>query len=192
MLHCFLLLLPTLLVMPEKILTWPYLVFGSAVIAAAIVESQSLSARNVWTASDGIVADMWAQRVAQIVGLVLFTLFWLAQAEALWQASDVEPWLCLCGAILVAVGVGLRAVAIRTLGRHFVSDIRVEQVVRTGVYRWLRHPSEIGLVMMATGVPLLLGSTTSSFLALFILTPFSLWRVGREEAALRLADHEKR
>jgi hypothetical protein len=44
--------------------------------------------------------------------------------------------------------------------------------------------------MMAVGVPLLLGSTTSSSVALLLLTPISLWRIGREESVLRLVDEE--
>jgi len=50
-------------------------------------------------------------------------------------------------------GVTLRALAVRTLGRNFRTEIvGVDNaLVRSGVYRFLRHPSETGLLAASLG-----------------------------------------
>ncbi len=116
--------------------------------------------------------------------MLLVAIFWLAQIEASWRGPHIATSVSFVGVILALVGIGLRAAAIRTLGRYFISDIRVERIVRTGVYRWMRHPSEIGLIFIAVGVPLILESRLSASLALLLLTPLSLWRIRREESVI--------
>ena len=65
-----------------------------------------------------------------------------------------------------------------------MSDIRVATVpVRVGVYAWMRHPSELGLVSIAVGGPLLLGAPLSAAVAASLLGPVSWWRARRENAA---------
>lgn len=119
----------------------------------------------------------------------MVALFWLAQAEVFYRGFNIEKLQFCDGIMFAVVGIVLRATAILTLGRHLISDISVERVVRTGVDRWMRHPSEIGLLLIAVGVPLILGSAFSASLALLLLTPISLWRIRREEAAIHDSGH---
>jgi protein-S-isoprenylcysteine O-methyltransferase Ste14 len=89
------------------------------------------------------------------------------------------------GGSLLVSGIILRVEAIRALGNQFVSDIRVERlIVRDGIYAWLRHPSEIGLLLIAIGSSLLLGSIFTAVAAAILLLPTSLWRMDRENVAL--------
>ena len=92
------------------------------------------------------------------------------------------------GGLLLAAGIALRVEAIRALGPRFVSDIRVgKSIVRKGIYALLRHPSEIGLLLIAIGGPLLLGATFTAIAAVILLVPTSLWRMHREDIALAAA-----
>jgi protein-S-isoprenylcysteine O-methyltransferase Ste14 len=78
--------------------------------------------------------------------------------------------------------------AIQALGNQFISDIQVgSEIVRDGIYAWLRHPSEIGLLLIAAGGPLLVGAPLTAITALLLLLPISLWRMRREDLALALA-----
>jgi protein-S-isoprenylcysteine O-methyltransferase Ste14 len=85
---------------------------------------------------------------------------------------------------VLALGVGLRVAAVTALRQRFVTDIRVDgPLVASGIYRWLRHPSEIGLLLMGVGTPLLLGASWSSACGGLCLVPISWWRMRREDAA---------
>jgi protein-S-isoprenylcysteine O-methyltransferase len=58
-------------------------------------------------------------------------------------------WPVVAGVVLIAVGIGLRAWSIATLGRFFQYQIKVQpghQVVTGGPYRYVRHPSYTGVV----------------------------------------------
>jgi protein-S-isoprenylcysteine O-methyltransferase Ste14 len=82
------------------------------------------------------------------------------------------------------LGIALRAAAMRALADGFVSDPgpRGELVVR-GVYRWLRHPSEAGLLTFALGAAVASGSHLALALSAMLLLTV-LARLDREERAL--------
>jgi protein-S-isoprenylcysteine O-methyltransferase Ste14 len=66
-------------------------------------------------------------------------------------------WPVVAGVVLIAVGVGLRAWSIATLGRLFQYWIKVQpghRVVTDGPYRYVRHPSYTGIVLVLAGIAL--------------------------------------
>lgn len=92
------------------------------------------------------------------------------------------------GAVLMVGGVALRWAAMRQLGQWFVSEVRLlpgHELVTEGVYRWVRHPSELGLLAIALGAAVLLGCWAAGVgvagLALLVL-----WRVRVEDRMLAL------
>lgn len=119
-------------------------------------------------------ADVAARRLALATGLAILALFWSAQIE---RAVDAKTGAALsiaqlAGAALMLLGTALRLAAMRTLGRAFRTEIRVEpnqQLVQSGVYRSLRHPSETGLLAIALGAGLLLESIAAMPLGLCLL-----------------------
>ena len=181
-LHVAILLLPTLVLAGPLAVGWTTTCFALAITAAAILEGalvhREFHVRTVTT------ADNPAMRMACFVGICLLVLFWVAQIERL-TFEVPAPAISVIGIFLVVCGILLRGVAIRTLGSQFDSDIRIDgAVVRSGIYSWLRHPSEIGLLLIAIGGPLLIGAPLTAVCAALILTPVSLWRMQRENAAL--------
>jgi protein-S-isoprenylcysteine O-methyltransferase Ste14 len=91
------------------------------------------------------------------------------------------------GVALMILGSLLRRWCFRTLGQYFTGDVkaRVDQpVIRTGPYRFVRHPSYTAGIMMFTGIGLALGSWFS-FLLITIASIATYWyRVTIEERAL--------
>lgn len=87
------------------------------------------------------------------------------------------------GLVFVALGIGLRLVALRSLGRGFRTDARPLVSIRAdGVYR-LRHPSEIGLILLGLGLATLRGR--AGFLVFLVgLVPASFARIVREETCI--------
>ncbi len=88
----------------------------------------------------------------------------------------------------LVAGLALRWAAIVTLGKFFTVDVAIHgdhQVVDFGVYRWIRHPSYTGLLLVFVGLGLFFESWVS---LVVMLAPISiaLWRrMEVEEAALR-------
>jgi protein-S-isoprenylcysteine O-methyltransferase Ste14 len=180
--HAVVLMAPTLVLAGFDGISWAVGCFAIGIIAAAMLESYFVS--HDVRASDATVQDPTAIYVARLVGLFLLAIFWSAQIE---QLGRDPRWLVIhaAGAALLILGIVLRVEAIRALGPRFVSDIRCDDMlVRDGIYGWLRHPSEIGLLAIAIGGPLLIGSPVSASVAAMFLVPISLWRMRREDVVL--------
>jgi len=80
----------------------------------------------------------------------------------LWPGGLV--WPVVTGLALMAAGIGLRAWSIVTLGRFFQYRIKVQpghQVVTSGPYRYVRHPSYTGIAMVLAGIALASGDVWS-------------------------------
>jgi protein-S-isoprenylcysteine O-methyltransferase Ste14 len=73
-------------------------------------------------------------------------------------------WPVALGAVVFASGLALRAWAVRELGRFFKFTVVVQadhQVVDTGPYRLIRHPSYTGLLTIELGLGIMLGTWLS-------------------------------
>jgi protein-S-isoprenylcysteine O-methyltransferase Ste14 len=125
-----------------------------------------------------LIGSQWA-------GLALnFSLAWWFPAAAIrWQRTA----LFVLGLTCILLGVALRWVAIRTLGRYFTRDVAVsldQQVVQRGPYRLIRHPAYSGTLLTMLGVGLAM--TNAASLAALLLCVFlgHFYRVRIEEKAL--------
>ena len=85
----------------------------------------------------------------------LFTAFLMPYMDAreLWvlPGGDVLRW---AGFVVLALGVSLRLGPMLELGRRFVSVVALQpdHTVHTGgFYRWVRHPSYLGILFMDLG-----------------------------------------
>jgi protein-S-isoprenylcysteine O-methyltransferase Ste14 len=104
--------------------------------------------------------------------------------------AQVAPWLRLAAPLVLVLGLLLRWCAVLSLGKSFSSNVAIHEtqtVLKTGLYRWMRHPSYSGLLLCIFAV----GLHTRNWISLLIITvPTSaalLYRIYVEEAALR--DH---
>ncbi len=181
-LHVALLSIPTLLLGGFAGIDAATLVFLACISMAAGCEGSMVS-RHV--GSDvGVVSDKVAMRMASMVGLMLLVTFWLAQIEHQVTRSGALS-LQVLGLLGVLSGIVFRVAAICSLGTSFVSDIRVAgPIVKDGIYAWMRHPSEVGLLLIAVSGPLLLSSFWTAAVAGAVLLPVSLWRMRRENAVI--------
>jgi protein-S-isoprenylcysteine O-methyltransferase Ste14 len=132
-------------------------------------------------------------RDATTFALTLTVVAGIALALVL-AAADTGPvlpgpgwWPVLAGAALVAAGYALRIWSVRTLGRFFKFRVVVQrdhEVVDSGPYGRIRHPSYTGMVMCSAGLGLMLGSwLTLAAAALPTLIGFT-WRLLDEERVL--------
>ena len=157
-------------------------VFAIVILTAAIAESILTQPSPLNCAA---VNDRVAIQVAQLVGIILLLGFWTAQIESQWNPSNHFA-VQFAATLFCALGVILRLSAIRRLGPLFQTDIVINTVVQDGIYRYFKHPSEIGLLIMAVSAPLIIGAIATSIVLALVLAPISVWRIRRENAVLSL------
>lgn len=179
--HAAVMVLP-LLVFGGNMTDTAMLVFFAGATALYLGDAATMH----WTPSrSSSPLDMRAQRWAAVTGVVLLVLFWTCLAErALMQPAG--SWLqCLGGSMLFA-GAFVRGLAVRTLGRQFRTEIEQceGELVRDGIYRITRHPSETGLLGASLGAAILLQSTVGLMIWCWALVPVTLARLSLEERAL--------
>ncbi|MGA7295261.1 MAG: isoprenylcysteine carboxylmethyltransferase family protein [Terriglobales bacterium] len=125
-----------------------------------------------------------------ILLLLSFSLLWfLPFADHRRILTFKEDYLRWVGLAFCCFGLGVRVLALKALGRHFSAYVTLQpnhQLVRHGIYAWIRHPLYLSLLSLPTGIALVF----DSFLALPILllaAMFVLDRIRKEEHLL--ADH---
>jgi protein-S-isoprenylcysteine O-methyltransferase Ste14 len=91
------------------------------------------------------------------------------------------------GLIVMWLGLAIRVWAIAALGRAFRTTVEVDPgqaVVSTGPYRWVRHPSYSGLLLIVTGSGLAAGNWLALAICAVLPLPALLRRIHVEEAEL--------
>jgi protein-S-isoprenylcysteine O-methyltransferase Ste14 len=101
-----------------------------------------------------------------------------------------SSWLLSVALWVFILGLGVRAVAIFTLGRAFSANVAMragQKLQRSGLYSLVRHPSYLGLELILLACALH-ARTWACFAVAFIPSTLALlYRIHVEETALRLA-----
>lgn len=123
---------------------------------------------------------------------LLHTAWFIAMvAEVFLLDRPFIPWLGALAFVGLLVGQALRYAAIRTLGPRWTATIMIlpgAPPVTSGLYRRIRHPNYVGVIIEIACVPLIhtawLTSLVFSILHAFLMRT----RIRAEEAALREAN----
>jgi len=138
-----------------------------------------------WTIGEAIATPCdrpEARTLALPTGLLLLAVHVVGILEHLRGASAPAP-LVFGGIVLLEAGVALRLWSIATLGRGFATALGSARLVTTGPYRFVRHPSELGLLLAAFGGAMMLASPLAA-LGAVLLIPLAAVRSRREDVAL--------
>jgi protein-S-isoprenylcysteine O-methyltransferase Ste14 len=95
--------------------------------------------------------------------------------------------LRIAGDAVMWLGLALRVWAIAALGSGFRTTVEVEPgqaVVSSGPYRWIRHPSYAGLLLIVVGLGAAVGNWVSLAACVVLPVPAIVWRIQVEEAEL--------
>jgi protein-S-isoprenylcysteine O-methyltransferase Ste14 len=99
----------------------------------------------------------------------------------------VPSALRTAGVVVMWLGLATRVWAVATLGGAFRTTVEVDPgqaVVSSGPYRWVRHPSYSGLLLILAGFGLALGNWLSLGACLVVPLPAIVRRIHVEEAEL--------
>jgi|SRR5208282_449878 len=126
--------------------------------------------------------------------LILLPVIFASCWWAMWF-GEVHPhtmfggahWLRTAGLLLLILGLTIRWTAIFTLGTTFSTNVAIHaaQTLRTtGPYRWVRHPSYTGMLVIFTAIGLHERNWISLAVVLVLPTAALLYRIYVEEMAL--------
>lgn len=121
--------------------------------------------------------------------VIMISIFFALRAQAQWLTATLpnRHAFAVTGVILFVAGLILRWYSILQLGRFFTVDVAIaadHQLVDSGPYRLVRHPSYTGALIAFAGFALSLGNW-AAFLVMLVPIFFAfVFRMNVEERAL--------
>ena len=148
--------------------------------------------------------ERWGERAQH--GVLVILGFWLLFGTlAHWGWLDIRlvpdvPAMWVSGLVLTAIGVGISIWARLSLGSNWSGMVTLKkdhELVRTGLYRWIRHPIYTGILLGMVGSAMIRGHLRGWMGILVVLAAF-YFKARREERFLReefgagFEEHSKR
>jgi protein-S-isoprenylcysteine O-methyltransferase len=128
-----------------------------------------------------------------VIGVSIFAGFFLRAAFP--QGRLPQPHaVYISGLILFVLGLIVRWIAIIHLGRFFTVNVAIahdHELITTGPYRYVRHPSYTGTLLIFLGFGLCMLNIFSVAAVFLPISAAFLWRMHVEEEALRAAFGER-
>jgi protein-S-isoprenylcysteine O-methyltransferase Ste14 len=156
-----------------------------AIITCALAAAAPFSGGNLSPGEREDRSNRWVIAAFGLIGLLSAYLPAYTDRKDLWTLDgDAVRWL---GVFLFAAGGALRIWPVFVLGRRFSGLVAVQpghELVTTGIYRAIRHPSYLGLLVNALGWAVAFRSGIGVLLAALLVPPL-LARIRAEEALLR-------
>lgn len=91
------------------------------------------------------------------------------------------------GVLLALIGLFIRYVSLRALGRYFSGYVEVvenHELVKDGIYKYIRHPAYLGILVYYLGLPLVLNAYCSEIIGFILISCAFYWRIKEEEILL--------
>jgi methyltransferase len=114
--------------------------------------------------------------------------FFAMLAEVFGLQRPFHPMLALVASLAFLAGQALRYAAIRTLGERWtvrVMTLPGAKPVSQGIYRFIRHPNYLGVMLEIGAVPLLHSAYITAIFFSIANALMLAWRIRTEETALK-------
>jgi protein-S-isoprenylcysteine O-methyltransferase Ste14 len=127
------------------------------------------------------------RRSGLVVFVGLLAAIYLSFGLSLTGIALLPDWLFYPGLALMVLGIFLRQWSIALLGGFFSAQVSVQEgqtIIRNGPYRYIRHPSYTGAIMIFTGTGLAILSWGALLVLLLASCIVYSYRIHIEEKAL--------
>jgi protein-S-isoprenylcysteine O-methyltransferase Ste14 len=137
--------------------------------------------------TDGPSRDAQSWRLMWIV--ITLSMFFGIYVAQKYRGAGLpgRQLLDIAGIILFTLGLGFRAYAIWRLGRFFTVNVAIaadHQLIDSGPYRFIRHPSYTGALFAFFGMVLTMGNWLSLLVVMLPVFAVFVYRMNVEERAL--------
>lgn len=131
-------------------------------------------------------ADRSAKRLNIVQGVLLLAVLQFLAVVAAQDAPQPHHGMELLGLVVLATAAALRLAAIRQLGPGFTDGFQpATAITRSGPYQFVRHPAELGLLLLPVGFATVLGVWPWLAIVWPPLLLVSYLRIWNEELGLR-------
>ncbi|MEV6716288.1 isoprenylcysteine carboxylmethyltransferase family protein [Lentzea sp. NPDC051208] len=161
------------------------------VLVAAVFAERALEPRISRRHLAGMLERGGRVRVPGRVGTAMLVLHlsWFVAMIVEVMAFDrpFHPWLAAACSAALAAGMTLRALSMRALGDRWaiqVATIPDEPLVEHGIYRYLRHPNYLGVIIEMPALPLWHGAWVTALVYGLLNVAFMAAKIALEERAL--------
>lgn len=156
-----------------------------AVVTIALTVAALFSSGNLSPGEREDRGNRWVIAAFGVIGLLSAWLPAYTDRKDFWTIDgDTVRWI---GVALYAAGGVLRLWPVFVLGRRFSGLVAIQpdhELATDGIYRTVRNPSYLGLLVLSLGWALAFRSLVGVLLALLMLIPL-IARIRSEEALLR-------
>jgi protein-S-isoprenylcysteine O-methyltransferase Ste14 len=155
------------------------------IVTAAMAGAALFSSANLSTGEREDRSNRWVIGALGVIGLLSAWLPAYTDRKEFWTIDgDTVRWI---GVMLYAAGGALRLWPVFVLGHRFSGLVAIQPghaLVTDGIYRTIRNPSYLGLLVLSLGWALAFRSLAGVLLFVLMIPPL-IARIGSEEALLR-------
>ena len=174
--------------MRPLIFVWPYALIFWAIYIWAFAPEFALTARARKSAAENPSKDSGSLGLIMAgMGIGLLLSFPIAFVSALRFPPSLNLAAFGIGTGLLIGGSLLRRHCWRILGEYFTGDVQAradQPVIDRGAYRWVRHPSYTGGILMFAGIGIALANWASLAILVIVSVAVYSYRIAVEERAL--------
>ncbi|HEY5426335.1 MAG TPA: isoprenylcysteine carboxylmethyltransferase family protein [Candidatus Tumulicola sp.] len=162
-----------------------------------VLRSIAISTLLIWLLFDSLVVFRRKSRKDQdrdrktfsviVIGNLVAWSIGIGLAFSSFGRLHSATLLQIVGLSIMIVGIAVRAIAIRQLGRFHTPNVAIldeHLVFDDGLYAYVRHPSYLGALIAFVGFGMALGNWMSLVVIVAIMIPIYSIRIRQEEAAL--------
>lgn len=156
-----------------------------------VVALQRLAELRLSRRNEQKLRELGARECApgHFVAMQLLHTLWFASIllEVTWLRPSFQLWVAVLAALCFGVGQCLRYAAMRALGERWTVRIWIlpgAAPVARGIYRYLRHPNYLGVVLEIAALPLMHSAWRSALVFSLANAALLAVRIREEERAL--------
>lgn len=136
---------------------------------------------------DTIPGPVRETRTLQMFVAVGTLMLFGATTEFFWRKPEWNTMTFVLGWVCALASIGIRRSAIAALGKFWSLHVEIRdshEFVRSGPFRWMRHPTYFSMILELVALAFILQATWTALLVTFLFVPALRARVRIEEAAL--------
>jgi protein-S-isoprenylcysteine O-methyltransferase len=165
-------------------------IIAAIVVIAAVqcyylISEIRLAVRTARGTDDAV--DRGTMRLVWILVATCYVIAWLPVILDFGRLVGLGDWLTWVGVAIMISGIVFRRYVISVLGKFFTTTVQIQkdhELIKAGPYRYIRHPSYLGILIMTLGLGIALANWISLMLCIVLPIIGVMQRIQVEEKEL--------